>query len=148
MRIYRISSIYDKCSVMGFYNPSYNVFPRILSFLDAFSSLSARLFWTFFSFQWMIRNDILTLFWWPFPAVLDPTVSRKSWGLICSYKMNLWSCIPRWISCYLSFVSFCLFLYIIGPNYFKRKKRLLFIHSKPKEIGSAKLASPDTETFI
>ena len=104
--------------------------------------------WDFFSLQWTVKFDILTLFWWPSPAVLDPRVSRKSWGLKCLYKMNLWSCIFRRVSGYLSFVSFCLFFYIIGANYLKRIKRLLFVHSKPEEIGSTKLAIPDTETYL
>ena len=25
------------------------------------------------------KYDIQTLFWWPFPAVLDPTVRKESW---------------------------------------------------------------------
>ena len=59
----------------------YDVFPEnIVKFFIYFCSLSARSF-EYFSLHSDEKDDIQTLFWWPFPAVLDPTVRKESFGL-------------------------------------------------------------------
>ena len=59
-----------------------------MKFLIYFCSLSARSF-VYFSFNSDKKYDIQTLFWWPFPAVLDPTVRKESFGLKCSYILEI-----------------------------------------------------------
>ena len=59
-----------------------------MKFLIYFCSLSARSF-VYFSFNSDKKDDIQTLFWWPFPAVLDPTVRKESFGLKCSYILDI-----------------------------------------------------------
>ena len=67
----------------------YEIF--ITTFYDVFSENIVKFLYIFapsaldhlyiFSFNSDKKDDIQTLFWWPFPAVLDPTVRKESFGL-------------------------------------------------------------------
>ena len=83
---YRLYMINDR--LWDFYNHFSWRFPRILKFFNIFAP-SALDYLNIFSFAVNQKNDIQTLFWWPFPAVLDPTVRKESFGLKCSYILEI-----------------------------------------------------------
>ena len=111
-----ISSRYNYDRLWDLYNHYlWRFSENFVKFFIYFCSLSARSFEYFFLHSDK-KDDIQTLFWWPFPAVLDPTVRKESFGLKCSYILEivdtfLSSSFALFIVC-----LFCLFLYIIGPN--------------------------------
>ena len=63
-------------------------FREFWSFWNIFAP-SALDYLNIFSFAVNQKNDIQTLFWWPFPAVLDPTVRKESFGLKCFYILEI-----------------------------------------------------------
>ena len=63
-------------------------FREFWSFWNIFAP-SALDYLNIFSFAVNQKYDIQTLFWWPFPAVLDPTVRKESFGLKCSYIVEI-----------------------------------------------------------